>query len=118
MERLKNLENKSNWFIGGGVIAAFTASLCCVGPLILTLMGVSGGAVLAKLDILRIPMIIIVTVLFGVAGYSLFKKREICEPGSICADPKKYKKMVIAYWLGLTIAILGVTSPNWIAWLF
>ena len=51
-------------------------------------------------------------------GYLLFKKRETCEPGSICADPKKYKKMVIAYWVGLVIAVLGITSPNWIVWFF
>ena len=118
MEQLKNLENKSNWFVGGGIFAALVASLCCVGPLLLTLMGVTGAAVLAKFEFLRIPMVIVVAVLFGVAGYSLFKKKEACEPGSICADPQKYKKMVTAYWIGLVIAVVALTSPNWIAWLF
>lgn len=118
MEEVKNLENKSNWFVGGGILAAITASLCCTGPLVLTLLGVSGAAILSKLEFLRLPMIGLVVVFFGVAGYSLLKKRESCEPGSICADPIKYKKMVIVYWIGLALAILGITSPSWIVWLF
>jgi len=112
------LENKSSLFIGGGVLAALTASLCCVGPLILTILGVSGAAALAQLEFLRVPMIIIVVFLFGVAGFNLFRKRKICEPGSICADPKKYKRIVFAYWAGLTLSFIGITSPYWLVWLF
>ena len=118
MNQIKNLENKSKWFVGGGVLAAIMASLCCIGPLVLTILGVSGAAALSKLEFLRLPMIILVVILFGVAGYSLFHKRKTCEPDSICADPKNYKRMVIAYWLGLIIAGLGATSSNWIIWLF
>ena len=118
LERIKNLENKSKWFVSGGVLAAVTASLCCVGPLFLTILGVSGAAVLSKLEVLRVPMIIVVILLFGVAGYSLFSKKNSCEPDSICADPQKYKKMVVVYWIGLVIAIMAITSSNWIVWLF
>ncbi|MBC85616.1 MAG: mercury transporter [Bdellovibrionaceae bacterium] len=111
-------ENRSSVLIGGGVFAAFVASLCCIGPLILTLLGVSGAAVLSKLEILRLPMTFIVAVMFGVAGFQLFRKKETCEPDSICANPKKYKRMVRAYWIGLILAVLGITSPNWIVWAF
>lgn len=115
---MKDLENKSTWLVSGGVLAAITASLCCVGPLILTLIGISGAAVLSKLEVLRVPMIFVVVLLFGAAGYLLFRKRESCEPSSICANPKKYKRMVVAYWLGLIIAIFAITSINWIMWFF
>jgi len=118
VEQIKNLENKSKWFVGGGVFAALAASICCIGPLLLTVLGVSGAAVLSKFEVLRFPMIGLVILLFGIAGYSLFRKREACEPGSICADPVKYRKMVITYWIGLGLAIIGITSPNWIVWFF
>lgn len=118
MSQNKTPENKSTWLIGGGVVAAIAASLCCIGPLILTIIGVSGAAAMAKFDILRVPMIIIVIILFGTAGFYLFRKKEVCEPESICADPKKYKKMVMAYWVGLILSILGIFSPYWIVWLF
>lgn len=50
------IENKSGWFVGGGIVASIIASLCCIGPLILTVLGVSGAAALAKFDVIRIPM--------------------------------------------------------------
>lgn len=104
--------------MGGGILASIIASLCCVGPLILTILGVSGAAVLSKFETLRVPMILLVLGFFGVAGIALYRKRNSCEPGSICADPKKFRKMVIFYWTGLVIALLGITSPQWVTWLF
>lgn len=118
MKTHKPIENKTGLFIGTGVIAGLLASLCCIGPLILTILGVSGAAALAKFDAFRIPLIFLVLGIFGFAGYILYKKRNVCEPGSICADPKKYRRMVIAYWIGLVIAFLGLVSPYIVAWIF
>ena len=111
-----NVENKSGWLVGGGIVASLAASLCCIGPLVLTILGVSGAAVLAKFEVIRTPMIALVLIFFGIAGFVLYRKRNSCEPGSICADPKKFKKMILFYWIGLMIAVLGITSPQWVAW--
>lgn len=113
----KKIENKSGWLIGGGIVASIIASLCCVGPLILTVIGVSGVAVFSKFEAVRTPMILLVISLFGIAGFTLYRKQTQCEPGSICANPKKYRKMIVFYWVGFVIALLGITSPQWIAWL-
>lgn len=118
MSKNKPIENKTGIFIGTGILAGFLASLCCIGPLVLTLLGVSGAAVLSKFEFLRVPLSIAIVVLFGFAGFILYRKRKACEPGSICADPKKYKRMVFAYWIGLIIALLGLGSPYLVAWLF
>lgn len=118
MSNEKPIENRTGLFIGTGVIAGLLASLCCVGPLILTILGVSGAAALARFDVLRIPLIILIIGIFSFAGYTLYKKRKVCEPGSICADPKKYRQMVFAYWIGLGLSILGITSPYIIGWIF
>ncbi len=118
MVKIKNTENNSGLLVGGGILAAFVASLCCIGPLILTLIGVSGAAALSKLDVLRIPMTIVVLIIFAIAGRSLYRKRNICELGSICADSKKYKKMVITYCVGIILALAALTSPYWISWIF
>lgn len=116
--KVSKVENKSGWFVGGGILASLIASLCCIGPLVFTILGVSGAAALAKFEALRIPMIALVLIFFGIAGFSLYRKRNSCEPGSICADPKKFRKMIVFYWIGLAIALLGITSPQWVAWLF
>lgn len=112
MNLKKQMENKENVMIGMGVLAGFLSSLCCIGPLILTILGVSGVAVLSRFDILRIPLIILVVAIFMIAGYFLLKKRNTCEPGAICSDFKKYRKLLIVYWIGLIMAVLGVFSPN------
>lgn len=112
------IENKSGLLIGGGIVASLVASLCCIGPLVLTILGISGAAALAKFEAVRLPMIFVVIAFFGIAGFTLYRKRNSCEPGSICSDPKRYRRMVVFYWVGLVIAVLGVTSPRWVAWLF
>lgn len=114
----KKIENKSGWLIGGGIVASIIASLCCVGPLVLTIIGVSGAAVVSKFDIVRIPMILLVISLFGIAGLTLYRKRIHCELGLICVTPKKHREMIIFYWIGFVISLLAITSPLWIAWLF
>lgn len=112
------MENKENVMIGMGVLAGFLSSLCCIGPLILTILGFSGVAVLSKFDFLRIPLIILVVALFVMAGYFLFKKKSTCEPGTICTDFSKYRKVLIVYWIGLIMAVLGVLSPKLISAFF
>lgn len=115
---MSKIENKSGWLVGSGILASLLASLCCIGPLILTVLGVSGAAALSKAEVIRLPMTLIVVAVFGIAGYVLFRKRNSCEPGSICANPRKFRKMIVFYCVGLVIAILGITAPNWVAWLF
>lgn len=115
---MEKLENKSKWLIGGGILAAIGASLCCIGPLLLTILGISGAATLTKFESVRIPLILVVILAFAIAGFALFKKRAVCDPDSICANPVKYQRMVLFYWTGLLIAIFGMTSPYWVVWFF
>lgn len=106
--------NKTKAMIGGGALAGILASVCCIGPLILTILGVSGAAALSKLEVLRIPLIVVVALLFIFAGWQLYKKGRTCEADSLCSDPKKMKLMIMGYWLGLIIAIAGIASQYWI----
>jgi mercuric ion transport protein len=36
-------KNSPAWLLGGGMVAAIGASLCCAGPFVLLLLGVSGS---------------------------------------------------------------------------
>ena len=96
----KSVKDKTGYLIGGGVIAGILASLCCVGPLVLTIIGVSGAAALSKFEVIRWPMTILVVAIFAYAGKMLYSKRNVCEPGSLCSDPKKWRFLAISYWLG------------------
>lgn len=115
---MKQTDKGAELLVAGGVAAGVMSSLCCIGPLLLTIFGISGAATISRLDVFRIPFIIIVVALFSIAGWLLYKKRNSCEAGSICSDPKTWKRMLWIYGFSLAVVIFLITSPYWIAWIW
>lgn len=86
--------------IAGGV-AAFVASVCCVGPLVLLALGVSGTwiAGLSALEPYR-PIFVGATLLFlGLAFRKLYLVPATCAPGTACAVPASRKRRRLLFWL-------------------
>lgn len=117
--------NKSNaaqsgkGFLVAGILAAVGASVCCVGPLVLLALGVSGAWIgsLTALEPYR-PFFIGLTLLFlGFAFHRLYFARRACTPGSACANPRTLKHQRLAFWI-VTVLVLGLISVPWLAPLF
>jgi mercuric ion transport protein len=117
--------NKSNaaksgkGFLVAGILAAVGASICCVGPLVLLALGVSGAWIgsLTALEPYR-PFFIGLTLLFlGLAFHRLYFARRACNPGSACANPRTLKHQRLAFWI-VTVLVLGLISVPWLAPLF
>jgi mercuric ion transport protein len=117
--------NKSNATQGGkgflvaGILAAVGASVCCVGPLVLLALGVSGAWIgsLTALEPYR-PFFIGLTLLFlGLAFHHLYFARRACTPGSACANPRTLKHQRLVFWI-VAILVLGLISVPWLAPLF
>ena len=71
----------------GAVGSAIGASVCCLGPLLVAVLGLGGGALFVKFAPYR-PLFASMTVLFlGGAFYLAYRRSpsEECEPGSACA---------------------------------
>jgi len=100
----------------GGITAAVGAGLCCVGPFVLLLLGVSGSwiANLTLLEPYRPLFILAAIALFGVAGWKVYRPVEACEPGTECAIPRVRKRRLIIYWITALIAFVLITSVYWI----
>ncbi len=99
----------------GGLGAAVGASLCCLGPLVLLMLGISGSWV-ANLTILEAyrPILIVVTVLFLFLAYwQIFRpfKAQTCEHGTACAEPRIQRKYQILFWFVVVICVLSLGSP-------
>ena len=99
-----------------GAIAAIGASVCCVGPLVLLMLGIGGSWVsgLTAFEPYRPIFITIVAILLTRAGWQLYRPIEQCPEGSVCAIPSArlhYRKI---FWSVLLVAIVLVTSPYWI----
>ena len=98
----------------GGVIAAIAASLCCVGPLVLVMLGI-GGAWVANLTVLE-PFR---PYFLGAAIIALFfawKKiyrapAAVCTPGSLCATPQTNRIYKVLFWMVVVLVVLALVFP-------
>ncbi len=92
-----------------GSLAALGASVCCVGPLVLLMLGIGGAwiANLTALEPLR-PWFIAATLLFlGLAFRRLYLQPQVCEPGVVCADPVVVKRQRLIFWaVALALSLL------------
>ena len=99
-----------------GVLAAIGASVCCVGPLVLLMLGIGGAwiANLTALEPLR-PWFIVATLLFlGFAFRRLYLQPPVCEPDALCAEPLVQKRQRAIFW-AVTAATLALLSVPWLA---
>ena len=97
-----------------GVLAAVGASVCCVGPLVLLALGISGSWVgsLTAMEPYR-PFFIGLTLLFlGLTFRKLYLVSQVCAPGTPCADPRTFKWQRLTFWIvaALLLGLLAVPS--------
>ena len=114
----KNEGQKSipNWLAAGGVLAVLGATTCCILPLVLTLIGVS-GAWMANLRALSPyqPYFVILSVLAISYGFYqvYWKPRKQCAEGQACARPIGGNIVKVTLWTGALLVLATVTFPLW-----
>ena len=113
-------EQRNGWLAVGGVVGAILASACCVVPLLLVMLGVSGAWIgnLTMLEPYK-PYIAAVTMAVIGAGFwrVYFQPKAACAVGSYCARPESSFITKSALWIGAFVTLLAVTI-NWWAPLF
>ena len=100
----------------GGILGAVAASACCVVPLILFSLGVSGAWIgnLTALEPYK-PIFIAITIAFLGYGYWLvYRKPRSCSGDTACARPLPNRLVKTALWVS-TALILIAFFWNWIA---
>lgn len=97
--------------------AAFASALCCAGPLIAVLLGVSGAGIAATFTPLR-PWFLVGTALFLVIGHVALRRQEAreCEPDAACADPRVRRRRKAVLWIATGLAVVFATYPTWSGW--
>jgi mercuric ion transport protein len=104
----------------GAVVSAVAASICCLGPLALALLGLGGGALLLKFEPYR-PYLLATTGLFlGFAFYLSYRRptSEECAPGSSCAQPSNRTGQRAVLWIVTAIVVLVAAFPYFSRWFF
>lgn len=105
-----------SWLAAGGVAGAILASSCCVLPLALVTLGVSGAWIgnFTALEPYK-PVFLAVAAIFIGAGFwqVYFRPRLKCEDGSYCARPQSAIITQITLWLAAALVILAATIDWW-----
>jgi len=107
---------RKGWLAAGGVIGALLASACCIGPLVLLTLGISGAWIgnLTALEPYK-PIFAVIALGFIAAGFRqvYFRRLIVCEPGSYCARPASARITKTALWASLILVIAALTIDRW-----
>jgi len=99
----------------GGALAAFAATLCCLGPLVLITLGVSGAWIgnLTSLAPYRPLFISVALVLMGLAWHKIYRAPAVaaCAPGTVCALPQTNRAHRAIFWLVSGLVLLALIFP-------
>lgn len=97
----------------GSVISGLVASLCCIGPLVFVILGLSGAAFFAKLEQFRWLFGVVALGFLALGFFFVYRKKEECAPGTSCAiSPRKRKLNKIILWIATILLIAFIFSPN------
>ncbi|WPZ37149.1 mercuric transporter MerT family protein (plasmid) [Thalassobaculum sp. OXR-137] len=113
-------DNRKRRYAAGGLIGAVLASSCCIAPLVLLTLGVSGAWIgnLTALEPYKPYFAAMTLVFIGLGFYQMYvKPKKACADGGYCARPQASIITQTALWIGTVLLVLALTI-NWWAPLF
>ena len=107
--------NTDGLFTMAGIASAIGAAACCILPLVLFALGISGAWIgnLVALEPYK-PYFIAAAVMFlGIGFYKVYSKPkpEACEEGTFCARPDSNLINKISLWLATILVALAIFWP-------
>jgi copper chaperone CopZ len=110
MDKSKALQKAS---LGGSILAAITASLCCIGPLVAVALGAGGFAASAVFEKWRPAFLGVTFALLAQAWYLNYRKpKAACEEGSVCATKPVAKWNKVVLWFATVFVLVAAAFPS------
>jgi mercuric ion transport protein len=99
-----------------GAVAAIIGSLCCVAPLVLLTLGISGAWIsqLTALEPYRPIFIGVMLLFFGLAFRQLYIVPAQCAPGEACADSVLQRRQRKIFWV-IVVGLGALITFPWYA---
>jgi len=99
-----------------GVVAAIVGSLCCVAPLVLLTLGISGAWIsqLTALEPYRPIFIGVMLIFMGLAFRQLYIVPARCAPGEVCASPRLQRRQRQIFWV-VVVGLAALIAFPWYA---
>lgn len=111
-KRMSELQNGRSALVTGG-LAAILASTCCLGPLVLVGLGVSGAWIgnLTVLEPYRPIFIGAALVALFFAWRRIFRPVEACKPGEVCAIPRVRHTYKLIFGVVVVLVLIALGFP-------
>jgi mercuric ion transport protein len=102
---------RSALVVGG--LAAILASTCCLGPLVLVVLGVSGAWIgnLTVLEPWRPIFIGAALVALFFARRRIFRPAAACKPGEVCAIAQVRVAYKVVFWIVVALVLVALAFP-------
>ncbi|MBA3048141.1 mercuric transporter MerT family protein [Brevundimonas sp.] len=106
--------NARGWLAVGGLVAAIGATSCCVLPLALFALGISGAWIgnVTALAPYHLYFVAAAVVLLGLGFYRVYRQpRVACAEDVTCARPASTRLVKIALWTATLLVALALAFP-------
>ncbi|MFN3566668.1 MAG: mercuric ion transporter MerT [Burkholderiaceae bacterium] len=106
--------------LAAGGIAAILASACCVGPLVLVMLGASGAWIgnLTLLEPYRPFFIGAALVALALAWRRIYRPAADCKPGEMCAIPRVRTSYRVLFWVVALLVAAAIAFPYVAPWFY
>ncbi len=103
-----------------GGLAAILASTCCLGPLVLISLGVSGAWIshLTLLEPYRPFFVGAALVALFLAYRRIWQTPTACEPGQVCALPQVKRGYKALFWIVMMLVMVALGFPLVAPWFY
>ncbi len=108
----------------GGIVTAFLASICCIGPVVFAALGMGVGSTgflagtagfLKALLPYRPVFIGLTMLLMGLSLYLAYRQpKSACAPGEVCATGAMNRAHRTLLWVLAILALGLILAPYWL----
>lgn len=109
----------------GAVATAFLASACCLGPLVLALLGLGGAGLLIALEPYRPYLLVATFGLLGAGFYLAYRPRPASAPAAAgsgdaceCPVPRASRAGRALLWVAAVVALAFLAFPYVAPWIW
>src|SRR5712692_267122 len=111
--------SKEGLTLTGALVAGLAASACCLGPLVLTIVGIGGAASALAIEPYRPYLLVLTAAFLGLAFYLTYRRpATACGPGEACEMPRVNRAGRILLWLVALVVLVATTFPYYSRYLF
>ncbi len=111
--KAKTSDSKGATALFAGGVAAILASTCCLGPLVLASLGISGAWIgnLTVLEPYRPIFIGAALMALFFAARSIFRPARACQPREVCAIPGTRRVYKVMFWICTALVVVAIAYP-------